>query len=190
MGQGTIPAGRMPPWDINVVVEIPLHGGAFTMPGSDGKRFDGFNAGAHYYPGNLGFVPETAMPDGEPCEVLVVGSVSVLPGAILRSRPIGALVLACADGIERARLLAVPVERLHPFFAGTTSCGSLPSALLDQVAEFFLSLKDVDCGGIGQTRPLRIARWEEANAAARLLERAIESHRTTQTEEGVSHARA
>ena len=155
-----IPAGKAPPWDINVVVEIPLRGdGVFSPP--------------TYYPGNFGFVPRTAMADGEPCEVLVVGSVSVLPGAILRSRPVGLVELADDEGGPgQVRLLAVPLQRVHPFYAGTTSLESLPSGLLDQVGEFFASMRD-----LLRKRSLRVERWGGADEAARLLDQAIGAYR-------------
>lgn len=153
-------AGLAPPWDINVVVEIPLRGdGVFSPPS--------------FQPGNFGFVPRTAMADGEPCEVLVVGSVSVLPGAILRSRPIGLAELADDEGgAGQLRLLAVPVQRLHPFFAGTTSLESLPSVLLDQAERFFVSVRD-----LLRPRSLRLARWGGAEEAAAVVERAIAAWR-------------
>ncbi|MEI6557934.1 MAG: inorganic diphosphatase [Rhodospirillaceae bacterium] len=155
-----IPAGQAPPWDINVVVEIPLRCDAIAQP-------------PIYHPGNFGFVPNTAMTDGEPCEVLVVGSVSVLPGAILRSRPIGLVELADDDGgPDQLRLLAVPVQRLHPFFSGTTSLEALPSALLDQAGDFFANFRD-----LFRTRALRVARWGGADEAAAVIARAIEAHR-------------
>ena len=45
---GSHPAGAAPPWDINVVVEIPVRG-------------DGPFCSSAYQPGNYGFVPRTAM---------------------------------------------------------------------------------------------------------------------------------
>lgn len=155
------PAGRAPPWDINIVVEIPLRGDeTFGAPVCQ--------------PGNFGFVPGTAMDDGEPCEALVVGSVSVLPGAVLRSRPIGLAELADdEDGPVRLRLLAAPLERLHPFFAGTTSLETLPAALLEQAEHFLTHLRDLPRPGVA-----RLVRWGGAEEAARLIERAIESYRS------------
>ncbi len=159
-----IPAGKAPPWDINVVVEIPLRGDSTFCPPS-------------YKPGNLGFVPRTLMDDGELCEVLVVGSVSILPGAILRSRPIGLVELTCdKNGPDQVRLLAVPVDRMHPFYAGTTSLESLPSALLDDVGEFF-----ADFQNFLQKRALRVARWGGADEAAQVIERAIKAYQATTT---------
>ena len=151
-----IPAGKEPPWDINVVVEIPLRG-------------DGPFSSSAYQPGNYGFVPRTAMDDGEPCEVLVVGSVSVLPGAILRARPIGLAELTDEeDGSVQTRLLAVPLQRLHPFFAGTTSLESLPTLLVEQAEQFLTSVRD-----LLRPQTLRLDRWGGADEAAALLERAI-----------------
>lgn len=163
MDLGTITAGRAPPWDINVVVEIPLR--RDTVVAGAGQA----GVAAVYHPGNYGFVPDTRMPDGEPCVALVVGSFSVLPGAILRSRPIGMVELAGDEGGGASRLLAVPLERLHPFFADTTSYRSLPAALLDQIERFLRGFLD--------ERPLRVTRWGEAEEAARMLETAIASHR-------------
>ena len=169
MGQGSMIAGRAPPWDINVVVEISLRG---DSPASDAAGAGRLRQAAPCHPGNYGFVPDTLMPDGEPVEALVVGSVSVLPGAILRSRPIGVVELADDDGPELTRLLAVPLERLHPFFTGTTSYRSLPAGLLDEIAEFFVNFRDCE-----RSRPLRLARWGEADEAAQVMEAAIVKHR-------------
>ena len=160
MGIQHNPTGKAPPWDINVVVEIPLRG-------------DGVFAPPSYQPGNFGFVPRTAMADGEPCEVLVVGSVSVLPGAILRSRPIGLAELADEEGGPgQTRLLAVPLHRLHPFFADTTSVETLPSVLLEQAEQFFVSVRD-----LLRPRSLRLERWGGADEAAAVIERAIAAWR-------------
>ena len=165
MDLSKIPAGRAPPWDITVVVEIPMQG----------------DAGAPGHPGNYGFVPKTLMPDGEPCQALVVGSVAVLPGALLRSRPIGVLGLIGKDGVEATRLLAGPRERLHPFFAHTTSYRSLPSPLLDQVVDFFVNVEDAGCvGEAGCRRSIRVTRWGDAEEAAQLVLEAMERHRYEQ----------
>jgi inorganic pyrophosphatase len=37
-----------------------------------------------FYPGNYGFVPHTLAEDGDPIDVLIVGPVSVVPGAVVR----------------------------------------------------------------------------------------------------------
>ena len=159
MDLSKIPAGRAPPWDITVVIEIPMQS----------------DAEAPSHPGNYGFVPKTLMSDGEPCQALVVGSVSVLPGTRLRSRPIGVLTLGDDNGAESIRLLAGATERLHPFFTNTTTYRSLPSRLVDQMVGFFYNVRDV-----GPSRSIRVTRWGDAEEAAQTILDAMERHRHEQ----------
>lgn len=60
------------------------------------------------YPGNYGFIPHTLSADGDPCDVLVVGQSPVIPGAIIRSRPVGVLLMEDENGLDD-KILAVPV---------------------------------------------------------------------------------
>jgi inorganic pyrophosphatase len=42
-----------------------------------------------FHPGNYRFVPRTLAEDGDPLDVLIVGTVAVVPGAVVRCRPVG-----------------------------------------------------------------------------------------------------
>lgn len=162
-----IPAGHVPPWDINVIVEIPLRGDPVEYkldPRSGGLYVGRFLHAAMVYPGNYGFIPHTTSRHGDPLDVLVVATTAVLPGAILRSRPIGLLALTDDAGAREERLLAVPIDRLHPFFAGTTTYRTLPAALLQQVAHFFQHVRDIE-----SARRWREVRWGEPDEAAQLI---------------------
>jgi len=64
-----------------------------------------------FYPGNYGFVPHTLAQDGDPIDVLIVGPVSVVPGAVVRCRPIGALMMEDEAGPDE-KIIAVPVDKL------------------------------------------------------------------------------
>ena len=66
-------------------------------------------------PGNYGFIPHTLSADGDPCDVLVVSQVPVVPGAVIRCRPVGALLMEDEAGGDE-KILAVPVDALHPFY--------------------------------------------------------------------------
>ena len=61
-----------------------------------------------FYPGNYGFVPHTLAEDGDPIDVLIVGPVSVVPGAVVRCRPIGGLLMEDEAGPDE-KIIAVPV---------------------------------------------------------------------------------
>ena len=74
-----ISAGRAPPYDINVVVEIPQGGEPvkYELDKESGALVvDRFLHTAMFYPGNYGFVPHTLAEDGDPIDVLIVGTVA------------------------------------------------------------------------------------------------------------------
>lgn len=82
-----IPTGRNPPVDLYAVIEIPVGGVPvkYELDKSSGAMFvDRFLHTAMFYPGNYGFVPHTLSEDGDPCDILVVGNVPVVPGAVIR----------------------------------------------------------------------------------------------------------
>src|SRR3546814_13360041 len=111
-----IPVGRNAPWDVNVIIENP-HGGdpvKYELDKETGAMFvDRFLHTAMYYPGNYGFIPHTLSGDGDPVDALVAGQVPVMPGALLRSRPVGAPVREAEPG-QAEQHRAVPLNQPHP----------------------------------------------------------------------------
>ena len=88
--------GVAPPWDVNVVIEVPQ--GAepvkYELDKDSGALYvDRFLHTAMFYPANYGFIPHTLCGDGDPIDVLVVGRVPVVPGSIVRSRPVGGMMM-------------------------------------------------------------------------------------------------
>lgn len=165
-----IPVGRAPPGDINVLVEIPQGGEPvkYELDKDSGALFvDRFLHTAMFYPGNYGFVPHTIAEDGDPIDVLIVGQTPVVPGAVVRCRPVGALLMEDEHGPDE-KILAVPVDALHPFYRGVRSHRDLPPLLCDQIAHFFRHYKDLEEG-----KWVRIVRWVEAEAAQALIEAAM-----------------
>ena len=121
-----------------------------------------------FYPGNYGFVPHTLAEDGDPIDVLIVGPVSVVPGAVVRCRPIGGLLMEDEAGPDE-KIIAVPVDALHPFYTNVHSYEDLPPILCEQIAHFFSHYKDLEKG-----KWVKIARWVGATEAADLITAAIE----------------
>jgi len=165
-----IPVGRAPPHDINVVVEIPQGGNPvkYELDKASGAVFvDRFLHTAMFYPGNYGFVPHTLSDDGDPIDVLIVGQVSVVPGAVVRCRPIGALLMEDEAGADE-KIVAVPVDALHPFYTNVRSHTDLPPILCEQIAHFFSHYKDLEPG-----KWVKILRWAGPDEAADLILAAI-----------------
>src|SRR5215467_7741673 len=143
-----ISPGRNPPDDLNVIVEIPQGGQPvkYELDKVSGAILvDRFLHTAMYYPGNYGLVPHTLAQDGDPIDVLIVGPASVVPGAVVRCRPIGALMMEDERGPDE-KIIAVPVDALHPFYTGVQSYRDLPPILCDQIAHFFRHYKDLEAG--------------------------------------------
>jgi len=157
--------GKNPPDDINVIIEIPQGGVPvkYELDKESGALFvDRFLHTAMYYPGNYGFIPHTKSGDGDPADVIVIGQSPVIAGSVIRVRPIGALLMEDESGADE-KIIAVPVDKLHPFYKNVKSYEDLPTILLEQIAHFFQHYKDLEKGkwvtivkwvGIDETRQL------------------------------------
>ncbi len=161
-----IPIGHNPPSDINALVEIPQGGVPvkYELDKESGVlQVDRFLHTAMYYPGNYGFVPHTLSEDGDPVDVIVVGQVPVVPGALIRCRPVGALLMKDEAGPDE-KVVAVPVDKLHPFYSGVRSFKDLPRILTDQIAHFFQHYKDLEKG-----KWVTIVDWVGPQIAERMI---------------------
>src|SRR5215510_10956348 len=170
MDLSRITAGIDPPNDVHAVIEIPLGGVPvkYEIDKASGALFvDRFLHTAMFYPGNYGFIPQTLSADGDPCDVLVVSQVPVVPGAVIRCRPVGALVMQDEAGGDE-KILAVPVDKLHPFYTGIRSYQDLPSIMCEQIAHFFQHYKDLEKG-----KWVTVVEWLDAAAAEDLVMAAI-----------------
>lgn len=158
--------GTKPPHDVNVVIEIPLGGEPvkYEIDKRSGALFvDRFLHTAMHYPANYGFIPHTLSGDGDPVDVIVVGHVPVVPGAVIRSRPIGALLMEDEAGADE-KILAVPVDKLHPFYSGVRSYKDLPPILIEQIAHFFKHYKDLEKG-----KWVTIVKWVDEKGAGKMI---------------------
>lgn len=167
-----IPIGENPPWDVNVIIEVPLGSEPvkYEMDKASGAIFvDRFLHTAMYYPMNYGFIPHTLAPDGDPADVLVAARVPLLPGSVVRTRPIGVLIMEDEAGQDE-KIIAVPVDKLHPYYRDVSSYRGLPKILLDQIAHFFAHYKDLE-----PEKWVKILRWGEPDEACRLIETSIEA---------------
>lgn len=165
-----ISPGVNPPYDINVVIEIPQGGEPvkYELDKESGALFvDRFLHTSMVYPSNYGFIPHTLSDDGDPCDVLVVGQSPVIPGAVIRSRPIGVLHMEDESGQDE-KILAVPVDKLHPFYSKIKTHEDLPEILLEKIAHFFKHYKDLEKG-----KWVTIVKWEGPEGAAKLIEEGL-----------------
>ncbi len=170
MDMKKIPIGEKPPYDVNVIVEIPMKGEPvkYEVDKESGAMFvDRFLHTAMYYPGNYGFIPHTLAEDGDPMDVMVVGRVPVAVGAVLRSRPIGIMYMEDEAGTDE-KILAVPHTKLHPFWHDVKSFEDLPDILVRQITHFFEHYKDLEA-----QKWVKIKGWGGPEEAAERISAAI-----------------
>jgi len=133
-----IPQGPTRPTKIHVVFEIP-EGRVPVKSELDkvsGAMFvNRFLHTAMYYPANYGFIPNTLSEDGDPCDAMVRSQVAVVPGAVIRCRPVGALLMEDEHGADE-KILAVPVDELNPSYDGIEELTDVPEILREQIEHF------------------------------------------------------
>lgn len=146
MDLSKLSAGSRPPKDINAIIENPLGGPPvkYEIDKDSGALFvDRFLHTAMFYPGNYGFIPHTISADGDPCDILVVSQTPVVPGAVIRCRPVGALLMEDEAGGDE-KIIAVPVSVSHRYYANIRSYRDLPQLTCDQIMHFFQHYKDLE----------------------------------------------
>lgn len=120
-----IAIGKNPPYDVNVIVEVPIGGEPikYEMDKEAGTLVvDRFLYTPMRYPGNYGFVPHTLSEDGDPIDVLIANTRPIIPGAIINVKPIGVLRMEDDGGGDERSLRcprpssrsAIPRSRIIP----------------------------------------------------------------------------
>lgn len=170
-----ISPGSNPPEEINVIIENPLGGTPvkYEMDKDSGAMFvDRILHTAMYYPGNYGFIPHTLSGDGDPVDVLIVGRTPVMPGAVMRCRPVGVLLMEDNAGQDE-KIVGVPLPKLHPYHENVHDIGDLQPILRDQIEHFFAHYKDLEPGKWTKT-----GGWQDAATAKRMIMEGIERAKT------------
>jgi inorganic pyrophosphatase len=166
-----LPVGANPPFEVNVIIENPMGGDPvkYELDKDTGIMFvDRFLHTPMRYPGNYGFIPKTLSGDGDPVDVLVVSSVAVIPGVVLRSRPVGVLLMEDDGGVDE-KIIAVPTAKLYPYHDNIENLTDLRPILLEQIKHFFTHYKDLEKGK--WSRP---GEWGDVSLAHKLIQEGIE----------------
>ena len=171
MNLSLIPAGKNPPEDIYVVIEIPQGSGIkYEVDKKSGAVFvDRFLFTAMYYPFNYGFIPNTLADDGDPTDVLVISREPVVPGSVIRCRPIGMLEMEDEEGID-TKIIAVPVSKLDPTFDSIKEVKDLPEATLNKIKHFFEHYKELESG-----KWVKVKSFKDSNEAKVDIVKSIEN---------------
>jgi inorganic pyrophosphatase len=171
MGLKLVSPGKNPPEEINVIVEIPKDAEPvkYEMDKESGAIFvDRILSTPMRYPCNYGFVPQTLCGDGDPADVLVVLPLPLIPGSVVRCRPVGVLKMSDEAGSDE-KILAVPVPKIFAGYAHVEDIEQVSSHWLERIGHFFEHYKDLEKG-----KWVKIEGWGNAAEAKQIL---IDAHK-------------
>jgi len=174
MNLDAVSIGSNPPHDVNVVIEVPIGGEPikYEMDKAAGALVvDRFLYTAMRYPGNYGFVPHTLSDDGDPCDVVVVNTRAIAPGAVINCRIVGVLLMQDEHGGDE-KILAVPSSKLTARYDKIQNYTDLPQITIEQVEHFFSHYKDLEPG-----KWVKILRWGDAAEGRKLIVDGLERAR-------------
>ena len=163
--------GKNPPYDVNVVIEVPIGGEPikYEMDKDAGALVvDRFLYTAMRYPGNYGFIPHTLSGDGDPCDVIVANTRAIIPGAIMCCRIVGVLLMEDEAGGDE-KLIAVPSAKLTRRYENLKNYTDLPDITLKQIEHFFQHYKDLEPG-----KWVKVVRWGDAAEAHAIILEGVE----------------
>ena len=171
MNIDAISIGTNPPDDINVIIEVSVGGEPikYEMDKASGALVvDRFLYTPMRYPGNYGFVPGTLSEDGDPIDVLVCNTRTLVPGAVINCRPIGVLIME-DDGGQDEKVIAVPSSKISRRYENILNFDDLPEITLDQIKHFFEHYKDLE-----PDKWVKIEGWSSADKARQLIREATD----------------
>lgn len=171
MGLENLQAGKSVPEDVNVVIEIPSHSNPikYEVDKDSGMvMVDRFLGTSMFYPCEYGFVPHTLSEDGDPVDVLVVSPYTLIPGSVIRCRPIGMLRMTDESGKD-AKILAVPVSKLTPRYDHVQKPEDLGKELLNSIEHFFKHYKDLENG-----KWVKVDGWEGLESAKKEITASVQ----------------
>ena len=169
-----IPAGKDLPNDIYVVIEIPANSSPVKYEidkDADALFVDRFMASPMFYPANYGYINNRLADDGDALDVLVLTPHPVVPGSVIRCRPVGVLNMTDEAG-EDAKLLAVPHEKLTQAYNHVQDITDLPEMLRNQIKEFFENYKNLEKG-----KWVKVESWEGVESAKAKIEEAAAAYK-------------
>lgn len=125
---------------VDAMIEIPYRSrNKYEVDKRTGRvRLDRVLYSAMGYPTEYGYLEETLAPDGDPLDILVIGTEPTYPGCVVPARVIGYLVMI-DGGSEDYKLLSV--VDCDPRNDGIQELQDLSPFILEEIRNFFENYK-------------------------------------------------
>ena len=122
---------------------------------------------ATHYPQNYGFIPRTYAGDGDPLDVLVICSESIVPLALVDCFPIGMLEMTDSGEVD-TKILAIPKN--DPVFNTFVDIKMLPEHILEEIKHFFIVYKQLE------HKTTTVDKFHGKEVAMKAIKKAIEAY--------------
>ena len=128
---------------VNAIIEIPEGcSNKFEYDKEYGiMRLDRVLFTSTHYPANYGFVPRTLSDDGDPLDILVLSKDPMVPGILMRARPIGVFIMVDGDEIDE-KIISVCAD--DPSFKDVKDINELQPHIISEMTHFFEVYKELE----------------------------------------------
>ena len=130
-------------------------------------RFDRMLFSSMMYPGDYGFIPETLALDGDPLDVLVMGTEPTFPMCVMEVKPIGVFHMADEKGPDE-KIICVPVS--DPIWSQKNDISDLNPHRVKEITHFFEVYKDLE------EKKVDVGGWGNREEAIQIVNQCIERH--------------
>lgn len=118
-----------------------------------------------HYPANYGFIPRTLAGDGDPMDVLVLSSESLLPLSLVHCYPIGVIIMN-DNGSTDEKVIAIPFS--DPTYNGYKSIKELPKHIFEEMQHFFRVYKELE------NKPTSVSEVYDLDKAIEVVQNSID----------------
>ena len=120
-----------------------------------------------HYPANYGFIPRTLADDGDPMDVLILCSESLIPMSIVECYPIGVIVMNDNGAVDE-KIIAIPFA--DPNYNTYSNIDDLPKHIFDEMRHFFQVYKQLE------GKPTTVDSEEGKDAAINVIKNSIKTY--------------
>ncbi len=148
---------------VDAIIEIPFRSrNKYEVDHETGKiKLDRVLYSAMGYPAEYGFLEDTLALDGDPLDILVIGTEPTYPGCIVPARVIGYLE-AVDNGFEDYKLISV--VDVDPRYNEVQTLEDLSPFILDEIKNFFENYKTL------QKIEVKVGSYRNKEEALKLIE--------------------
>lgn len=154
---------------VQAVIEIPYRSRNKYEVDHETKKIklDRVLYSAMAYPAEYGFLENTLALDGDPLDILVIGTEPTYPGCVVPARIVGYLE-AVDNGNEDYKLISV--VDVDPRYNEINELSDLPSFILDEIKNFFENYKTL------QKIEVKVSSYHNKEEALKLIEKCKERY--------------